>query len=131
MMLLLLVVILYRDFQSEFIGHDPIYSGQNLKSKKIISYAASCGNAKADNSPDYVKSGVELFSAIGVRDMESLKIAKIATSQTNKKIVLDTTLIYNFPKTTNIHSERKYLLIYAFTITEKDKTELLAFAEKK
>ena len=118
------------EFQSPFVGHDPIYYGHNLKSQKIISYAASCGNAKVENSPDYVKSGVKFFSAMGVRDSESLKIANIASTKANKKIVLDTTLIYDFPGTKNTYHKRNYLLIYAFTITEKDKAELIAYANK-
>ena len=116
------------EFKSSFIGHDPIYYGHNLKSKKIMSYAASAGNAKVGECPNYVKSGLDLFSAIGVRDSESLKIANVIPTAVNKSIVLDTTLIYDFPKTNNISYPKDYILIYAFTVTEEDRAELIYFA---
>ena len=116
------------DFKSSFIGHDPIYYGHNLKSKKIISYAASAGNSRVKDCPSYVRSGVELFSGIGVRDSESYKIANVTATKAIKSIVLDTTLIYDFPVTTNIAYPKKYILIYAFTVTEEDCFELISFA---
>lgn len=116
------------DFGSSFIGHDPIYYGHNLKSKKVIAYAASAGNSKVGDCPNYVKSGIKNFSGIGVRDSESYKIANVIDTKANKSIVLDTTLIYDFPLTSNINHSKKYILIYAFTVTEDDRFELISFA---
>jgi hypothetical protein len=117
------------DYESVFIGHDPIYYGHGLSSKKIISYAASAGKASAHLAPHYVKAGVELFSAIGVRDSESLKISNIGHETIEKKIVLDTTLIYDFDKTEFKNKKKGYILVYAFTVTEEDRAELEDFAD--
>lgn len=118
------------EFESSFIGHDPIYYGHGLLSEKVISYAASAGNAKASDAPFYVKNGIELFSAIGVRDTESLKIAKVVKSDIEKTIVLDTTLIYDFEETENINNGKSYILVYAFTVTGSDITQLKEFARE-
>ena len=118
------------EFKSPFIGHDPIYYGHGLSSQKVISYAASSGNAKVSDAPLYVKNGIELFSAIGVRDSESLKIAKVVKSDIEKTIVLDTTLIYDFEETENTNKGKSYILVYAFTVTDIDITQLKEFARE-
>lgn len=116
------------EYESVFIGHDPIYYGHGLSSKKIISYAASAGNAKAHQAPHYVKAGLKFFSAIGVRDSESLKISNIVHTAIEKKIVLDTTLIYDFNETEFENKKKGYILVYAFTVTDEDRAQLEDFA---
>lgn len=118
------------DYNSDFLGHDKIYYGHNLQSKKIITYAASSGNAMSNNFPEYVKTGLPLISSIGVRDSESLSISNLIETKANRKIVLDTTLLYDFPDTNNKKYKQKYILIYAFEITERDREQLLIYAKE-
>lgn len=117
------------DFNTSFLGHDPVYFGHNLNADKLITYAASAGNAKADKAPYYVQDGLKNFSSLGVRDFETFKITESA--ECHKEIVLDTTLIYDFSfDERRVYSE-DYILIYAFEITDKDKIQIINFAKDR
>lgn len=118
------------DFESSYIGHDPIYYGHGLNADKIITYAASCGNSSVKNINDYVVSGLKLLDCCGVRDEESLKIAK-SNAAIHSELVVDTTLLCDFgDQFDESLANQKYILIYAFEIDYKDKHSIIKFAKK-
>ena len=77
-------------------GDDVHLIGNRLKCNKLIAYAASFGNMNiGDTFPVFVKSGLEKYNAISVRDQSSYDII-CNQLQRNVKcpIVLDPTLLY-------------------------------------
>lgn len=115
------------DFNNPYLGHDRAYFGHKIKSKNLITYAASAGTSKVNNISDYVKSGITKFNHLGVRDMETLKIAQ-TNPNISSQIVLDTTLIYDFIIDDKRVYAEDYILIYAFEMTELDKSQIIEFA---
>lgn len=77
------------DYQNPAFGHDPAYfkglPGQ--LNRPHIAYAASCGPASPEGPfPDYVRNGLPLFQAIGVRDNTTARLVHNAAG-------LDSTLV--------------------------------------
>jgi len=65
------------DYQTPYLGRDPIYFGKYLNTPKPIAFAASCGAVPADQvPPDYVKEGIRGMTAIGVRDDNTLRMVE-------------------------------------------------------
>lgn len=119
------------NYDTPFVGKDPIYFGKGLEDKFLISYAASMGNSDKNKPiPEYVTNGVKNFSCISVRDQNSINILDVM----NQKgvITLDPCLIYDYSKfeiKPNITQE--YILVYAFEYTDEDILEIKTFAKNK
>jgi hypothetical protein len=112
----------------DFIGHDPIYCGNGLEKKKLVAYAPSCGDADIDNIPEYVRLGLPRFFKISVRDYGTAKMISEVLG-VKPPIVADPVLIYDFTNI-DIREESPYLLVYAYSLREKEIENTLLFAKK-
>ena len=103
------------EYQSMGYGRDPVYFGEvpGLQGKPIMSYAASCGPASPEGPfPDYIKSGMKRFSAIGVRDSATASLVRNAIGR-DSKLVVDPTWLGPDPTLKCKHTSRgKYLFVY-------------------
>lgn len=103
------------EYQNPGYGRDPVYFGEvpGLKGKPIISYAASCGPADPEGPfPDYIKSGLNRFSAIGVRDTATARLVSNATGRDTTRVV-DPTWLGPDPETNwKQRPQKKYLFLY-------------------
>jgi hypothetical protein len=119
------------NYELEFLGHDPVYFGYGLKTKKIISYAPSFGNVSIKNDvPDYVSKGLKKFSNISVRDFNSLIIAEKEIGH-KPQIVLDPTFIFNTKGKEEENCENEeYVLVYAFSLKKEEIHSIKLFVKK-
>ena len=119
------------NYDTPFVGKDPIYFGRGLENKFLISYAASMGNSDKDKPiPEYVTNGVKNFSCISVRDQNSIDILDVINQKGT--ITLDPCLIYDYSKfEIKPNTSQKYILVYAFEYTDNDILEIKTFAKDK
>ncbi|HHV64157.1 MAG TPA: polysaccharide pyruvyl transferase family protein [Peptococcaceae bacterium] len=118
------------------IFRNPLYYGVGVNAYKVISYAASIGNYKGSNLPNYVPEAINRLGAVLVRD-EATK--EFAEKYTNKpvNIVCDPTLLYDFESQTFPNcSDRyiynnKYILIYAYNYSETEKNWIKTYAKEQ
>ncbi|WP_319558026.1 polysaccharide pyruvyl transferase family protein [Thiomicrorhabdus sp.] len=121
------------NFKSRFLGRDPVYFGKDLEDSKLISYAPSFGNVNSDDAiPDFVSEGLQYFSSISVRDINSSNLVKKVIG-VEPKIVLDPTFLIDAkPFEQSTGAERKpYLLVYAYYLRDGEIKSAIAFARKK
>lgn len=123
------------------VGFSPELFGQNRKSKKLISYAASFGNTTEKALRKYgltEKLSVWLkdFDAISVRDKNSGEIIEHLTG--NKPVYnLDPVLMYDFMgKCSDIPDdvgEDNYMILYGYSgrFTKEECTEIRKYAKSK
>jgi hypothetical protein len=65
------------DYQTPYLGRDPVYFGQSLNTPRRIAFAASCGAVSADQDPpEYVMRGILGMSAISVRDENTQRMVE-------------------------------------------------------
>jgi len=119
------------NYKNPLFGFDPIYFGNFLNAKKIISYAGSFGNIDMDDSlPKETINGLKKFSNISVRDDNSLKIlSKIINKPI--KLVIDPTFLYDYTKEEKKCIYKNFILIYAFQINLGQIKQVKEFAKKK
>ena len=100
------------NFESPFLGHDPIYFGHGLRTKKLFSYAPSIGYADPDNNiPEYVVSGLQKFNYISVRDENSSRLVKNAIGK-DAQVVLDPTFLYDYNGEEIQPQFEKFVVVY-------------------
>lgn len=93
--------------------------GEGLESKKIITYAASCGHTTLDQLDQYnirneVQESLDKLDAISVRDDNTKYFAETLTGKYIKENI-DPTLIYDFTKQLpDMIPEKNYILVYAY-----------------
>lgn len=114
--------------------------GENIDSKKIITYAASFGNTtlkdiEENNLTLKLIKALKNVDDISVRDENSRKIIEKILGR-EVPIVVDPTLLYDFTNDTkNVKiKEKDYIIIYAYPGRFKDKKEIESikmFAKKK
>ncbi|PKL40242.1 MAG: hypothetical protein CVV41_20075 [Candidatus Riflebacteria bacterium HGW-Riflebacteria-1] len=127
------------NYEWDFLGRDPIYFGNSIpKNVRLVSYAPSFGNVKysADMTPpQYVVKGLKRFSAISVRDKNSAQIVERYTGNF-PEIVVDPTLLIEksdyriYSKSIKMQEKTKYLLVYAFKITDEQISEVKRYASE-
>ena len=119
------------NYEWSFLGSDPIYFGEGLTSKKIISFAPSCGFVNLNNKiPDFVREGLKNFDYITVRDEHTSNLVKKAIGF-SPEIVLDPTFIFDVKgEEVGIEEEKPYILVYAYTLKEKEMKSALNFAKE-
>jgi len=118
------------NYEWDFLGNDHIYFGECLESKKIISYAPSCGAVDLNNEvPKFVTQGLRKFKHISVRDENTFKMVKKAID-VQSKIVLDPTFIYDFSENVDISEECPFILIYAYTLKDDEIKSVIDYAKK-
>lgn len=119
------------NYQWKFLGKDPVYFGHGLNSKKLVSYAPSCGAVDLNKTiPNFVKEGLKKFSHISVRDENTYTLVEKAIHK-EVKIVLDPTFIYNINgKEIEPNEKEEYILVYAYHIREKEISSTINFAKQ-
>jgi hypothetical protein len=114
------------DYSYDPTGHDTVYFADGLKNKKIISYAASCGDADLNDIPQYVILGLQKFTKISVRDYGTKQLV-FKTLGLQPAIVADPVLLFNFPKFKN-KSKDPYILVYAYRLTPEEIEKIIVFS---
>ncbi|WP_167359442.1 polysaccharide pyruvyl transferase family protein [Francisella hispaniensis] len=120
------------NYEWSFLGNDPVYFGENLKAKKLISYAPSCGSVNLSNPiPTFVKDGLKKFSHISVRDENTALLVEKAIAK-KAKIVLDPTFIYDIQgEEIEPNEKEEYILVYAYRLGENEKNTIIKFSKEK
>ncbi len=92
----------------------PEFFGHNLRFKKIISYAVSCNNTTSEDvkNCDFVKSGIDKFSAVSVRDEATFQAYSILRSDI--RIDLDPTFLVDLNDYLIPCRESDYILVYTY-----------------
>lgn len=100
--------------------------------KKVISYAASCGNLKLKDIPDdkieELNKYILKMQEISVRDKNTFNFIKDISNK-ESIIHLDPVLIYSFQEEIkkiekNFHIDSKYMIIYSYSNRIKNKNEI-------
>ncbi len=93
-------------------SYNDIYYGVGIKTPKMM-YAVSAGVVEPDTvlSPE-IKESLNEMRGISVRDITTLQLIENNISK-KPLLVLDPTLLYDFPKTSCRHKE-PYVLVYSF-----------------
>lgn len=106
--------------QNHIFGYVPALFGHGITARRLISYAASAGYAsladvKRDGMTEELRSGLEKFDNISVRDENTREmVAGVLGKQPT--MVIDPTLLYDFSKEVPPQPapDQKYLLVYAY-----------------
>lgn len=111
-----------------YVGFAPMLFGQNLQTRKLISYAASFGYTTMEGLRKYgvdekIGSWLETFDSISVRDQNSYDIVKQLTGKP-PVINLDPVLIadYKIPKVEL--SEGEYVILYTYKSRKYSQTDI-------
>lgn len=115
----------------KIFGFDDVFYG-NIRSKRLISYAASFGWVNYDE--DIIEEsaiGLKRFEQISVRDENSSKIVEKITGVA-PPIVLDPTLIYNFENENEpIRNSPPFILVYSYLKTDSIINQIKSLAQKE
>lgn len=102
------------------IGVNPFLYGNDLKAKKIISYAGCFGpttykDIEESNLKDMISNGFLKMNAISVRDKNSQDIAK-SVSGKNAELVCDPVILYGYKDEMDefIPPLKDYIVIYSY-----------------
>jgi hypothetical protein len=116
------------NYNNAICGFDTTYFGKGIKSKKLISYAASFGNVDTINSKlETISFLLKKYSKISVRDINSQAILK--RLNISSELVLDPTLLYDRFKPKQV-KESNYILVYLNHITSENILSIREFASK-
>jgi hypothetical protein len=101
------------NFRHPWYGSKPIFFGDGLKAKRLVSYAASFGNHSAwDGIDSEWALKLDRFAAISVRDENSWHLVRNATSR-EPRIVLDPCLQFPPPTASDSDAdEPQFALVY-------------------
>lgn len=103
--------------------------GHGLTCRHIIAYAPSVGNSHKD-APEYVRTGLEKFSAISVRDALTGALVKKLTGKTPVS-VLDPTFLYSIPQGKPKRIKKPYILFYYCDgLPKQIKEQIIEYARK-
>jgi hypothetical protein len=128
------------------VGADEVFSLENglnmmmfghcVGTKRIVSYAPSCGQTNVDiykkyNAWELVKSGLNKFSNLSARDENTFDVITKATGKNDVELVIDPVLLYDFSK---IHQKVKlpkkdYILVYSYDKNMNKPEEITAIKE--
>lgn len=125
---------------NENVGYSRELFGANSKTDKIVSYAASFGNATLSGLKKYrvdkeISDSLKRFQAISVRDENSYEIVKELTGRA-AEMNLDPVLIYDFKEIAQVETDYKYdryMIVYAYPgrISRSEGKKIRKFAKKK
>ena len=101
------------NFRHPWYGSRPIFFGDGLKTKRLVSYAASFGNHSAWDGMDPAWARkLHRFSAMSVRDENSWHLVRGGTGR-EPAIVLDPCLLFPGPaQSETAPSEEPYAVVY-------------------
>lgn len=125
---------------NEDVGYSRELFGLGAKSDKIVSYAASFGNATLSGLKKYcvdkeIADNLKRFQAISVRDENSYEIVKELTGRT-VEMNLDPVFIYDFEEIAQVETDYKYdkyMIVYAYPgrISRSEGKKIREFAKRK
>jgi hypothetical protein len=100
------------NFRHPWYGSKPIFWGEGLKARRLVSYAASFGNHSAWDGihPAWARK-LHRFSSISVRDQNSWHLVRGA-GQPEPELVLDPCLLFPGPAQTKPRPGTPYALVY-------------------
>jgi len=119
-------------FSTVMYGVDYHLVGKGLNAKKLIAYVASCGDQKG-NLPDFVAEMLNKFTAISVRDTFSKHLVEpLLCGKKDVQIVLDPTLLYDYPTDSNVitYDKGKYIFVYGLWFKKKTEHEVKKYAKE-
>ena len=100
------------NFRHPWYGSKPIFFGDDLKTGRLVSYAASFGNHSArDGLERHWAHKLARFSAISVRDENSWHLVRGATG-VEPELVIDPCLLFPSPAEAQPASAEPYALVY-------------------
>ena len=120
------------NYQWGFLGSDPVYFGIGLEPRRLIAYAPSCGNLDLHKPiPDFVRNGLRRFDSIAVRDELTQSLVRKVTGDF-PEIVVDPTFLCDVRgKEVEIESNRDFILVYAFGLSQRVREALKDFAKSR
>ena len=90
------------EFSIPSFGDDAFLIGNNLHCSQLVAYATSFGMmGPEDTFPDFISTGLKNYNSIAVRDENSANIVEKLIG-IRPPIVLDPTLLWDFPNDPNI-----------------------------
>ncbi|MBF7013830.1 polysaccharide pyruvyl transferase family protein [Novosphingobium resinovorum] len=100
------------NFRHPWYGHKPIFFGDRLRARRLISYAASFGNHDAAQGIDPVWAArLDRFDWLSVRDENSREIVRHSVG-VKPELVLDPCLQFPPPRIMSLGEERPYVAVY-------------------
>lgn len=102
-------------------GPTPVFFGHALPSKKVFAYGGCFGpttikDVEHHHCRAFVSSGLESMSGLGMRDENSIRIAKELTGK-DAELVCDPVILYGYEKELSGKlrpMQDKYLVVYAY-----------------
>lgn len=118
------------NYSNNLSGFEPVYFSKGLRSRNLLSYAASFGpDTYGDNYPEPITSLLKRFDFISVRDANSQKMVEGLTGQ-KATVVLDPTLLYDFEQETVQCKYDNFVLIYSLGLANHQIEEIIKLAKK-
>ena len=119
------------------VGFSMQLFGADNRAKRLITYAASCGNTTIERLKEYgvdrkVGNLLKRFDAFSVRDRNTEHVVKELSGR-DCEIHVDPVFIYDYPEIKNIKpKENNYIVLYAYTnrIKQNEEKEIVKFARK-
>lgn len=101
------------NFRHPWFGSRPIFFGDDLKAARIVSYAASFGNHEAAHGidPDWARK-LDRFSAISVRDENSLQLVRSGTDREPSLVLDPCLLVPEVARSESEHPASNYVAVY-------------------
>ena len=102
------------NFRHPWYGSKPIFFGDGLPTRRLVSYGASFGNHRAWDGihPDWARK-LKRFSALSVRDENSWHLVRGGTGR-EPQLVLDPCLLFPEPARSAGNAGAPYALIYGY-----------------
>lgn len=122
------------DFQTPHFGEDPAFFGMAAAQKDVrfVSYAASCGPADPSRDvPNWVGEGLRKFAAIGVRDENTLELARKFGKVSPELVVDPTWLQEDRPASLPIRHPGRYVLVYGDALNPAKANSLRRYCHRK
>lgn len=120
------------EFDMKIFGCDMHLIGNKLNCGRLVAYAPSFGTMNTDSEfPPFVKSGLDKYNNISVRDENSRDVVK-QISGVDVPVVLDPTLLWDFKNDKNIlNTEYKnYIAVYGTDWNDKFVQDVVSFAKE-
>lgn len=121
------------NLNNEDLG-DEFYFAQNIKSKKKITYAISCGNSTAEQFKEavYPVDALPKFDKILVRDEQTKRVIEEITEAVpdivcDPTILVDTDLLRQEARTIR----KKYMIVYSYGVCGNIKEHIRRYANEK
>lgn len=113
--------------------HLPIFFGNEINTKNIITYAPSCGNSTLKHISNDINAskGLKKINSFSARDENTLEIIEKLTEK-KPTLVLDPTLLLgDFEEDEKYIEKKGYILVYTYGFNDKKIENAKVLAKKK